>query len=263
MRSRRHTGTHVQKPRPRSFGERPISYVLESILCLGLLAATIHGFLTFVHGSDYFNVRSIRVEGAEILRKDTIVSQSGVTAGDCIFFLNPEAIAAEVRKLPFVSYCRITRTFPHDVTITIQERVPLATLLWNSRCFELDQDCNVLRELAPDQPHVGPFITQISDVGGVEVGKQLEHQAVQGAVRAWRAFMDTAMAKQVTVSEICAVRDSRICMYLDEFNCEIRWGRTDFEKQAKKLDVFWLSQNGKIPFREYVDLRFGDDVACR
>jgi len=79
----------------------------------------------------------------------------------------------------------------------------------------------------------------------------------------WRAFGTTVMARDVTVSEISAAHENRICMYCDELDFEIRWGRDHFEKQAAKLNVFWLSQNKRVNCKDYVDLRFGNDVACK
>jgi len=132
-----------------------------------------------------------------------------------------------------------------------------------NRLFEVDDECNVLRELLPDGLHVGPFITNVGDLGYVEPGQKLEPPALAHALAVWRAFSTTAMAQEVTVSEISAGHEGRISMYCDELPCEIRWGRDNFEKQAAKLDVFWQSQDKHIRCKDYVDLRFGDDVACK
>jgi len=82
-------------------------------------------------------------------------------------------------------------------------------------------------------------------------------------VAVWEAFRRTAMARDVTVSESCTRSNSRSCMFCDEVGCEIRWGHGDLDQQAWKLNVFWRSQNKRIPCKDYVDLRFGDDVVCK
>ena len=52
-------------------------------------------------------------------------------------------------------------------------------------------------------------------------------------------------------------------MYCDELGFEIRWGRDHIDKQSKKLGIFWSNQNKNVSCKEYVDLRFGNDVACK
>jgi hypothetical protein len=103
----------------------------------------------------------------------------------------------------------------------------------------------------------------VGDLGNVAPGQRLTDRALTRALAVWRAFGTTVMAHDVTVSEICAAHESRICMYCDELNFEIRWGRDNFQKQAAKLDAFWLSQGKRVNCKDYVDLRFGNDVACR
>jgi len=264
MLNRRRTRNPLRgKPRARRFVDRPISYLIELVCCLAFLGFLGYKFAVFIQTSGYFNVQTVTIEGVELLDEADILALSGITNEDCIFFLDRDEISRNVLSSPFVRECRVTRTFPHRVTVAIRERVPMATLLASNRQFELDQECTVLRELTSDEPHVGPFITNGYQIEDVPIGRPLDDESRRGALAAWKAFRNTSMAQDVTVSEIAALRDSRLCMYVDELDCEIRWGRGDMDKQAWKLDLFWRTQNKRVPFKEYVDLRFGDDVVCR
>jgi len=133
----------------------------------------------------------------------------------------------------------------------------------NNRMYEVDEEGKVLRELGPDAPHVPPFMTNVPNLDYVEAGQKLAQPSLKAALAVWSAFKRTAMAGDVTVSEISAARENRVCMYCDELRYEIRWGGEDFEKQAAKLDIFWRSQHRGHSWQEYLDLRFGDDVVCR
>ncbi|NIA12552.1 MAG: FtsQ-type POTRA domain-containing protein [Nitrospiraceae bacterium] len=253
----------------RRFLDRPVVRALEAIVCAGLLGGVAFDFSAFALHSGFFNIDTIRVEGANVLREEDIIAQSGVTSGDCIFAVDAEEIRARVAEMPFVAECSVTRMFPRKVIIRLTERVAVATLLVNNHMYEIDANCHVLRQMPdavayPDRVgHVGPFISDVSDMAYVHVGQTIEQAGVRDAVAVWLAFRETSMAQEVTVSEVCAISDSLICMYVDELDCEIRWGRGSLAKQAWKLDVFWRSQNGRITYTEYVDLRFGDDVVCR
>jgi len=259
---RREKRTRTRESRKR-FAERRISYVLEAIVCFGLIGVFLYGFYCYARTADAFFVKTIRVEGANLLRDDAIIGQSGITNADNLFSLDTEAVGEKVKALPFVKTCEVTRIFPDKAAIRIEERAPVATLLVNNRLFEVDPNGYVLREPGLGESHVGPFITNVPDAGYVEVGQQLNDCTLRTALEVWRAFRMTSMAGDVTASEISAAQENQIVMYCDELDFEIRWGRGDFDKQAWKLDVLWQDQDRQLACKEYVDLRFGNDVACR
>ena len=252
------------RPKPRkAFNDRRIVYMTKSLICLALIGVFGLGTYVYAKAEPCFRVQTIRVEGADKLQEDAIIAQSGVSNEDCLLFLDAGAVRDRVAAIPYVRSCRVMRYFPNKLVIGIQERVALATLMVENRLFEIDDEGNVLRELPRDKGHVGPFITNVADLGYVEAGQQLNQRALMKALAVWCAFSRTAMARDVTVSEISAAQENRIRMYCDELNFEIRWGRDNIDKQAKKLDIFWSSQNKNVHCKDYVDLRFGNDVACR
>lgn len=255
-------GKGGNEPR-KHFLEGPLGRFTEALVCFAFMGCAVWGFHVYAFKSGKFNVKTIRVEGALALSEAEIIRTSGVTSDDCIFLVSSEEVRARVAAMPFVRDCLVEKIFPGRVIIRISEREALATLLVNNRAFVIDRDGHVLRELKSDEPPVGPFITDVADIGYVEVGKQLDQAPLHDAVAVWEAFRATSMAQEVTVSEICALRDTRVCMYCDDYGCEIRWGRGNLAAQAWKLDVFWKSQNKRIACKEYVDLRFGNDVVCR
>lgn len=237
-------------------------FAMQLVICIMLVAAFMYWFGIYVQESGLFNVKEIEVSGAHFLSPGEIIAQAGVTSGDCIFLLRAEPIRQRVLALPHVKTCRVDRVFPDRVAIDIEERVAVATLLVNNRLYEIDRHCTVLRELAPEESHVGPFITVAKPLDYVEVGRRIDREQLARAVDVWRAFSRTTMADDVTVSEIAAEQGNKISMTCDELNCEIRWGRDNIDAQAWKLDVFWRSEKENLPFSKYIDLRFGNDVVC-
>ena len=260
---RRNEEKRVRRRTARPFTERPISHVLEGTACLLLAGAFSLGTYDYVRTDPVFRVKTIRVEGACNLTPESIIAESGVTADDCLILLSTGAVRNRVSAIPYVKLCRIGRIFPDKLVIAVQERLALATLIVNNRLYEVDDEGNVLRELGPETPHVPPFITNVPDLDYVEAGQRMTQPSLKAALAVWAAFSRTAMAGDVSVSEISAARENRVCMYCDELNFEIRWGGEDLERQAGKLDVFWRAQNKNIRCKEYLDLRFGNDVACK
>lgn len=246
--------------RKRTAAGAVLSFIAAAV-CLGCIGALGYGLYRFVGEDECFHVRTIHIEGACVVSPETIIAQSGVTTDDIILFMDVAAIGARVEALPYVKTCRVKRIFPDKVSIEVDERVALATLLVNNRPYMVDNDGVVVREPRPGEPHTGPYITNVPGLSGVDVGERLAHPELIQALAVWHAFSQTGTARQVTVSEISAEKSSPLCMYCDELDFEIRWRRGNIEKQALKLDLFWHARGDWSGCKEYLDLRYGNDVA--
>ena len=220
------------------------------------------GLYKYANDSDYFRVKTIQIDGARLLKAADIAAASGVSNEDNILLIDPDFVEANVEAIPYVKRCEVTRTFPDLVQISIEERYPVATLLAHNHSYEIDAEMTVLRRLPNDATNTGPLISQVSDVGAVEPGMRLTQAPLRVALQIWQAFAETTMAQEVTVSEISAAGANEIRMYCDELPFEIRWGRDDVRRQAQNLDVLWRQRGSKLPCTEYLDLRFGQDLAC-
>ncbi len=71
------------------------------------------------------------------------------------------------------------------------------------------------------------------------------------------------MASVTPVDELAVYDDNDIRMYCATLPFEIRWGRGDYDVQARRLDILWQELEGRLPCTEYLDLRFGRDLACK
>jgi cell division septal protein FtsQ len=149
------------------------------------------------------------------------------------------------------------------LVIHIEEREAVATLLADNHMFEVDAECMVLRQLKPLESYTPPFITDVGGLGFVEPGEILDDTPLKEALTAWQAFRKTPLAEKVVVSEIAAPSANDVRMYFNDFDYEVRWGRGNFEQQAENFHDLWAHLDERIGCREYLDLRFGNDLACR
>ena len=247
----------------RRFAERPIVFLFETVICIGILAAAGYGIHRFLYRSEDFLVKTISVEGANELRPAEIVRAAGITTADSIMQIDVGAVESRVRALPSIKSCKVTRRFPDTVAITVTERSAIATLMVNNHVFEIDPDGTVLRELISSAVHEGPYISNVPNLDVVEVGQRLTEPALTAALEVWMAFSNTTIGHEVKVSELSASSPNDIRMYVDELPFEIRWGRGDFVSEAARLNALWESKNKRIGCAEYLDLRFGEDLACK
>ncbi|MCL4219263.1 MAG: FtsQ-type POTRA domain-containing protein [Candidatus Hydrogenedentes bacterium] len=257
-RSRRTQAAAARLPRWR------LVFRVFSVLTFFLVFSTGgYAFSRYLNDTNYLRIRTIRVDGATALNLNRIVEQSGITKANNVIFLDQDAVAARIRALPFIEWCHVTRVFPDQVIISVEERIPVATLLAHNKAFLIDESLNVLEELMPGQPHVGPFVTELPGLGAIKAGQHLELAPLSEALDVLTAFNSTTMSGEVTLSEIAAPHENEIRMFCDELPYEIRWGRGLSQEQAKRLEILWGWSEGNISSTEYVDLRFGEDVACR
>jgi len=257
-----------RKVRRRSLYDRQrrrrwLTIVLQIVVVLVLVSGTAYAFYHYVIESPRFQVKRISIEGTDVLSPEAVRAVAGITERHNLLFFDAGEVRERIEAMPCVRGCEIQRAYPDLVIIRIRERVPLATLLLNNHAFELDEEAVVLREIDSLAPHVGPLVTGVTALGLVEPGQRLEHPAVLNALAVWQAFCTQPLSRDLRVSELCSPKANAIAMICDEAPFEIRWGRGDFVRQAKRLNVLWREKGGALPCLEYLDLRFDEDLVCK
>jgi len=242
---------------------RQIVLLVEFVLSVAFLSYFSYQFYEYTQESNQFSVREVRIEGIRRLDEDTVLLQSGIGRGNNVLYFDAETVREKVEALPLVKKCMVARIFPDTVVLTIEERIPIATIQVNSRSYEIDEDGVVLREYDADELPFAPFITNVRDLEFVAEGMMVESPALMTALEVWEVYAGTPMAMETTVAEIVAESEDAIRMYCNELPYEIRWKRGDVEGQAERLNVLWLSKDGKLGCREYLDLRFEDELICK
>jgi len=265
MKTGRKTTKRSKKADPRGARSRRRTFVavVRGMLVVSGLCGCAYMFTDYVQASTHFQVKTIRVEGANVLGSAEVAALSGVTRADNLLLLDGEAVGARVEAAPYVKHCRVRRLFPDMLHLIVEARRPVAALMAGDACYEIDAECIVLREIRPQDFSAGPLITNVAGLGPVVPGRQLDNRTLRAALSVWEAFSRTEMAKQVVVSEIAAFNVNDIQMYCEKLPYEIVWGRGGFEEQARRLDQLWRYKKGRLGCWEYVDLRFGRQLACR
>ncbi len=245
------------------FVDRPIAYVLEAALALGLLYTFGQSFYSYAQTSPAFGVRNIQALGLQRLDLDEVVAASGLTTGDNLLFLDKDAIRARVESMPYVKSCGLRVSFPDLVILDVVEREPFAALLVHSRSYEIDADGTVLREVGTAEMPLAPFISCVGGLEFVDLGDRIGLPALQAALELWKVFGASPLARQFEISEIAAIHEDDLRMYGAAVPYELRWGRGEFADQARRLEILWENKGGELGCNEFLDLRFGEGLVCR
>lgn len=259
----RHHFTRSRRPGFRRPRLRQLVVPLEAAICICAAGAFGYYFYNEMLESPNYKVGHIVVDGTSAVTPAEVRRAAGVTTSDSLLFLDREAVAARVAALPYVASAEIQRELPNTLTITLVERKPVATLVAGRRCFLVDREGYVLEQIDLSAPQEGPLITNVPALGVVTVGEQLTHPALVEALHLWEAYASAPISEEVTLSEISAAGPMELIMYWEEAPYEVRWGRSDYQKQAERLSILWLEKGGQLPCQEYLDLRFDEDLVCR
>ncbi len=237
--------------------------VIEAGIVLAVLGGFGYAFVNYAQGSSDFRVRRVAIDGLHYLDEQTVLAASGIGPDGNVFAFDEAAVKAGVEGLPYVERCDVARVFPDTVRVTVHERIPAASLHVGRRAYEIDRHGVVLREYAASEMPMDPFITQAPGVEFAEPGDTIDGPALRAALAIWDRLAASPIAQELRVSELAALSGDDIRMYCAGVDYETRWGGEDVDGMTKRLEVLWRKFDGKLPCAEYVDLRFGADVACK
>ncbi|MCC6154318.1 MAG: FtsQ-type POTRA domain-containing protein, partial [Candidatus Hydrogenedentes bacterium] len=92
-----------------------------TVFMLGTMSCAAFAFYQYADQSDYFRVKTIQIDGAELLKAEDIAALSGVSNEDNILFVRPSVVKSRIETNPYIAQCTVTRTFPDLVRISIDE----------------------------------------------------------------------------------------------------------------------------------------------
>ncbi len=248
----------VRKRRLRRYAI--VAKLVVAFVCVGGMAYALGHYMA---ESPRFHAKHVRIEGLCLLDEVQVIEAAGITRAANVLFLDLAAVCERVEAIPMVSSATAQRAYPDMVSIRIEERVPVASLLHHNHAYEIDAAARVLREVAPLQPSAGPLITNIPDLEAVQPGEQLEDGRVLAALELWGHISREPALQGYSLSEIAVPSRDHLGTHFDELPFEVRWGRSDFGVQAMRFGVLLAQEGGELPCREYLDLRFDEDLVCQ
>ncbi len=190
------------------------------LLVLVLLAAAI-GTVWLVWFSSYLAVRTVEVTGADRIGDGEVLAAADVAAGEPLARLDLGTVRSRVQALADVRSAEVTRTWPDTVTITVEERTPVAVVEIGGRLRGLDDEGVVFRD----------YRTAPEGLPRVETPPDTDRDALLEAAGVVSALPED-LSRRVDHVEVATV---------DQISLELRDGRTvlwgSAEESAAKAEV--------------------------
>lgn len=121
--------------------------ILGRALCIVLLAALCcWGVYTFikVYQAEGFTVKSIEVEGNEVVDSQNVIDASGIQTGQNIFFIDMNAAYSGIKRVIETKSLRISKKFPDTIIISITEEPSAFAMVSGDKTYYLNSDETVV-----------------------------------------------------------------------------------------------------------------------
>ncbi|WP_323794102.1 cell division protein FtsQ/DivIB [Nocardioides sp.] len=203
-------------------------YVLVVVVVLGLVGGGIYG----VYFSRALSVQGVQVTGESTIEADEVLEAAAVPLGGPLATADLGAIQRRVENIDAVRSADVSRRWPLDVGITVEERVPVAVIDRGGEFRAVDETGTVFnsyRRAPADLPRI-----QTADLNDVD------------------ALEAAAIVLAAVPSEIRAVVDhlevegvDRIDLLLDGGRT-VRWGSAESSTQKAEVLEALLKQPAVI-----------------
>ena len=127
--------------------------------------------------SDLFRVESIEVAGNTQIGQEELIGLSDINQGDMTFDLDLHLIGRKIAENPWIREAQVSRVFPKQVVIKIEERQPKAIINLDY-LYYLDEQGEVFKVLGSgdslDFPVITGFDREVLQQGDEESENQLK-----------------------------------------------------------------------------------------
>lgn len=220
--------------------------IIESLFFIFLLALATFFFLQ----SSFFRVTDIKVSGLKQLKKDQVISLSGLAPGVNIFRSDLRQAQSKISLNPLVEEVQVTRKLPRTISVNIQERKPLAVIPDKGSFIIVGNDGFVL-SMAKNFSTINlPILTGIK-ITNATPGKIISDEKIQIALKYLQIM---SLNLRAAVSEINLSDINNIRIYTID-GVEVRFG--DDSRIADKIKLYGevIGQNYKNKI-QYIDISY-------
>ena len=233
---------------------------LTALLACGTLAAA----LTANSWKRAFRVARVRTEGNRILADSEITALARVPEQAPLYDVDLARARVRVMQNPYVRSAALARDIPDGLTITVEERTPVAALALGRELYIDARGFVLPRPRSGGLPDL-PVITGAVRAAECVPGHRTASAAVRGALEILNDATAVGDDLYRLISEVHCREDSTFVLFTTESGVPVVFGRGDVAVKLLELDGFWkqiVSARGPSHLKT-VDLRFADQVVVR
>lgn len=228
-----------------------------ALLAGALLAGAAHRLLQ----TTPLPVQKVEVQGIKRLSREEIISLTGVTIGQNLLTLRLKTIGQQVSSNPWVGSVKVQRFYPGTLSISIQERQPVAVINMGL-LYYLDTNGEPFKPLnlgdALDFPVVTGF--QEEQLNADPISTRL---ALKTACELLDALKQHGLFILADVSEIHYDGAHGFTLYTTSGALPIKIGNEDFDNKLLRFARIYQNLMTQQPGLQYIDLDYSDRIVVK
>jgi cell division protein FtsQ len=209
-------------------------------------------------------ITRVSIQGNRIVKHAEILSLAGIPSNEKLFGVDLFAVRRRVENNPFIRSASVNREAPDGISITVEERRPIAVLVLD-RMLSIDDQGYVLPPVRSDDVFDLPVLTGELPEAECRPGKTVTSSGVREALEILSVARAAGEETSHLLSEIHLAGEKDIVMYATEAGVPVVFGHGNTAEKMVKLEAFWkqiVAQRGPGDLGS-VDLRFADQVIAR
>jgi cell division protein FtsQ len=244
-------------------GERP-QHRWGWWLFMPLIVCTFAIFVFSHEWKKSLKLRHVEVEGLHALSVQEITALTRVPMGTPLFDVDLAGAQQRIAANPFVKFASVTRQYPDLLSISIQEREPIATVN-GGQVWYIDAS-GVLMPFRQSALKLDlPIISGVSGVQNAKAGEVVADKEIAAALEILHEARAIDSSLYHFISEINMNHGGDITLFSVDAGAPIIFGRGDALRKLYLLQAFWqnvVKVQGPEKLQS-IDLRFEDQVVAK
>lgn len=179
-------------------------------------------------------IGEIRFEGLSRATAEELLELSPVAVGDHLLAVDPEAVAAALRRHPWIASAEVRRRLPAALEVSIVERRARALVDLGS-LYLVDERGEVFKRATPGDGLDLPVVTGVGREDWVERRAEVEPLLV-GALALLDRWAERGLDRRAPISEIHLDPDYGTILWAGDEGVEVRLGQGDLPEKLARLE---------------------------
>ncbi len=218
---------------------------------LFLMLLVLFCFVILVN-SPVFKLERVDLTGNDRVDAQHILRTINLEKGTTLWQANKRVIRHKLEKMPLIESAEVNYLMPKGLSITVEEKKPVALALYMGKFLEISRDGTVLGGLDEINGEM-PLLTGIN-FNRPFIGQNIKEKDITYLKEILQVFSSMPAEKLSVFSDFNLKNPNNLIVYTLD-GIEIWLGTENFDKKIKEIPdvIVEIRQKGTVP--EYIDLR--------
>jgi cell division protein FtsQ len=200
----------------------------------------------------------IEIEGIKRLSRSMVLQQTRLAADANLLAIRPGQVERALVAHPWIAKAEVSRKWPANLHIRIQERDPVALVQIGEELLYVDRQGNLFKPLSPGDPHNFPVITGLGPDQFHHPEEALPEVAVQALHLLEVLKKNPPPLNLENISEVHVDLERGFTLYANGLGAPLDLGFTEHLEKLQKFAQLWpvLMQKGLLARVGHINLNF-------